>query len=204
MRAAVIIAGIIVALSLLFVVFNSVMINDNSNLNPANSFAGGASNNVSTTTMNITSSAFEHNQTIPEKFTCDGENINPALAFSDIPKETKSLVLIADDPDAPVGLWVHWTVWNIAPDKTTIAENSVPEGGVEGATNFGAPGYGGPCPPDGEHRYFFKLYALDIELNLPKDADKNILEEAMIGHVLDKAELIGLYTRACYETPPCP
>ncbi|MAG12812.1 YbhB/YbcL family Raf kinase inhibitor-like protein [bacterium] len=154
--------------------------------------------------MKITSSAFEHNQIIPEKFTCDGENINPALGFSDIPRETKSLVLTVDDPDAPAGLWVHWTVWNIAPGMTTIAENSVPEGGIEGVTNYGEPGYGGPCPPDGEHRYFFKLYALDIELDLPKDADKNILEEAMIGHVLDKAELIGLYTRACYETPPCP
>jgi len=181
MRTAVFIAGIIVALSSLYVIFNSVIIN---------------SNKQEKLSMNITSSAFDHNKSIPEKYTCDGDNINPALSFSDIPDDTKSLVLIVDDPDAPVGLWVHWIMWNISPDTTDIAENSVTKEAIEGTTSFGRPGYGGPCPPDGEHRYFFKIYALDTDLDLPKDVDKNILEEKMVGHVLDKAELIGLYNRS--------
>jgi len=147
------------------------------------------------TTMKITSPAFEHNQSIPQKFTCDGDNVNPPLQFSDVPEGTKSLALIVDDPDAPVGLWVHWTAWNIKSDTTEITENAVPSGGVEGVTSFGNSGYGGPCPPDGEHRYFFKLYALDTELDLSTESDKEDLEEAIVGHVLDKAELIGLYKR---------
>jgi len=147
------------------------------------------------TIMEITSPQFKHNGEIPAKFTCDGEDVNPTLEILGTPQGTKSLVLIVDDPDAPVGLWVHWTVWNISSDTKTIAENSLPKGAVEGVTSFEHSGYGGPCPPDGEHRYFFKVYALDIELELPKEADKEILEEAMVGHVLDKAELIGLYSR---------
>ena len=150
--------------------------------------------------MKIESPAFKNNTAIPKKFTCDlpaqaGGNVNPHLSFSDMPKGTKTLALIVDDPDAPVGLWVHWMLWNISPDTAEIKEGSVPEGAVEGLTSFGRPGYGGPCPPDGEHRYFFKLYALDTELDLPATADKEVLEEAMVGHVLDKAELIGLYSR---------
>lgn len=146
--------------------------------------------------MEIKSSAFAHNQTIPKKYTCDGENVNPPLVFSKVPEGTKSLALIMDDPDAPVGLWVHWTLWNISPQTIEIKENSVPQGAVEGVTSFGSSGYGGPCPPSGEHRYFFKLYALDAELNLPNEADKAALEEAMTGHVLEKAELVGLYSRS--------
>ena len=145
--------------------------------------------------MQIISTAFPHNGEIPPQYTCDGQDINPPLAIRDVPRGTKSLALIVDDPDAPQGLWVHWTLWDISADTKEIFENSVPRKSVEGETSFGKPGYGGPCPPSGEHRYFFKVYALDIELNLPSDADKEDVEEAMVGHVLDHAELIGLYQR---------
>jgi len=147
--------------------------------------------------MKLTSSAFQHNGSIPPKYTCDGDDVNPPLLISEVPKGAKSLLLIADDPDAPVGLWVHWTMWNISPDTEKIIENfpKPPQGAVEGLTSFGRFGYGGPCPPDGEHRYFFKLYALDTELILSPDADKVMLEEEMVGHVLEKAELVGKYVR---------
>lgn len=145
--------------------------------------------------MQITSSVFQHNQPIPTKYTCDGENINPPLTFSDVPAQAKSLVLINDDPDALAGTWVHWTVWNIPPTTTAISENSVPQGAVEGVTSFRKPGYGGPCPPSGTHRYFFKLYALDTTLSLGPSATKQDLEKAMEGHILAKAEFIGLYSR---------
>ena len=145
--------------------------------------------------MQIASDAFDNKHNIPAKFTCDGEDINPPLDFSEVPDEAKSLVLINDDPDAPEQTWVHWIVWNIDPSTEYIEENSIPAGSVEGVTSFGKRGYGGPCPPSGEHRYFFKLYALDIELDLPEDADKAELEEAMDGHIIDEAEFIGLYSR---------
>lgn len=146
--------------------------------------------------MKITSPSFAHNQNIPPKYTCDGENINPPLQFSDIPVDAKSLVLISDDPDAPIGTWVHWTIWNIDPETTEIAENNVPAGAIEGTTSFGETGYGGPCPPSGVHRYFFKLYALDTELDLPTSAKKEDLEKAIQQHILASAEVIGLYTRS--------
>lgn len=147
-------------------------------------------------TMQITSPEFEHQKQIPGKYTCDGENINPPLQFSGIPQQAKSLVLIVDDPDAPMGTWVHWIVYNIPPSITEIKENSILNG-IEAKTSFGKTGYGGPCPPSGSHRYFFKLYALDNELQIPdpKKADKKIVEEHMQGHILDKAELIGIYKR---------
>lgn len=145
--------------------------------------------------MTIESSAFRNNELIPSKYTCDGDNINPPLDIKGAPKGTKSLVFIVDDPDAPGGTWVHWTVWNISPDTAEIAEGSSPVEGVEGETDFGRPGYGGPCPPSGAHRYFFKVYALDGSLNLSPQARKPALERAMAGHILDKAELIGLYRR---------
>lgn len=145
--------------------------------------------------MKITSSAFTHNSKIPAKYTCDGENINPPLKFVDVPNNTKSLVLIVDDPDAPSKTWLHWVVYNISPDVTEVEENSVPEDGIEGVTDFGKPGYGGPCPPSGTHRYFFKLYALDTILDLPQNATKQMVEEKMDEHIIEEAELIGLYSR---------
>lgn len=145
--------------------------------------------------MKLISPAFEHNQPIPSKYTCDGENISPPLIVEAVPENTKSLVLIVDDPDAPMGTWVHWTLWNIAPDTKEIPENSVPAGAVEGMTDFGKPGYGGPCPPSGTHRYFFKLYALNKTLELNSAATKADIEKAMEGFLLGQAELIGLYSR---------
>lgn len=142
--------------------------------------------------MKITSPAFKHNANMPSKYTCDGQNINPQLEISDIPKGTQSLVLIVDDPDAPMGTWVHWVVWNI-PVTNTIKEDSVP--GVEGLNDFRKNSYGGPCPPSGTHKYFFKIYAIDGKLNIDISAKKRDVEEAMEGHVLAKAELIGLYKR---------
>lgn len=148
-----------------------------------------------TASMKIESPAFAHEQSIPSQYTCDGKNSAPDLLISGAPENAKSLVLIMDDPDAPKGTWVHWTMWNIDPKTATIGGGEVPQGAVEGVTSFGKPGYGGPCPPSGTHRYFFKLYALDIMLELEPFADKEELEEAMTGNVLAHAELIGLYSR---------
>jgi Raf kinase inhibitor-like YbhB/YbcL family protein len=145
--------------------------------------------------MRLTSPAFQNNENIPPKFTCDGENASPPLEISEVPAEAKSLVLIVDDPDAPSGDFVHWTVWNISPEIKLIAENSFPENTFEGTTDFGKPGYGGPCPPSGTHRYFFKLYALDTLLSLDSSAKSEDVEKAMEGHILDQATLIGLYQR---------
>lgn len=152
--------------------------------------------------MKITSSAFQHNQNIPSKYTCDGENVSPPLFFLDVPDNTKSLVLIVDDPDAPgktasnaAEAWVHWTVFNIDPAVKEVTEGSVPQGGIEGMTDFGIRGYGGACPPSGTHRYFFKLYALDTVLNLNSNSDKKAIEQAMQNHILQSCELVGLYKR---------
>lgn len=145
--------------------------------------------------MDILSPKFSNNNYLPQKYTCDGEDINPPLKFQDVPETARSLVLIVDDPDAPMGDFVHWTVWNIDPGVKEIAEDSVPLDGVEGITDFGASGYGGPCPPDGMHRYYFKLYALDIRLSLDSQAKKRDIEIAMQGHILDEAVLVGFYER---------
>lgn len=145
--------------------------------------------------MQLTSPAFGHNQSIPPAYTCDADDVNPPLETSGVPQAAQSLVLIVDDPDAPRGDWVHWTIWNIRPDVKEIGENSVPAGGVEGLTDFGRTGWGGPCPPSGEHRYQFKLYALDTTLNLDQSAKKADVERAMQNHVLDQTVLVGLYRR---------
>jgi len=144
------------------------------------------------TIMKITSPEFKHNGSIPRKFTCEGEDINPQLVIEDIPADAKSLALIMDDPDAPMGIWVHWVAYDI-PVVSAIEENSVP--GTLGITNSGRPDYHGPCPPSGTHRYFFKIFALDTRLNLKPGLSKGALEKAMQGHILDQAELIGLYRR---------
>ena len=129
-------------------------------------------------------------------YTCDGQDVNPPLKISGVPGDAKSLVLIVDDPDAPGKTWVHWIVWNIDPEITEIEENDVPQGGVEGITDFGSAGYGGPCPPSGTHRYFFKAYALDTELEIETSATVNDIESAIEGHILDSAELVGLYKKS--------
>ena len=142
--------------------------------------------------MKISSPEFNNNSFIPKKFTCQGEDINPGLIIEGIPKEAKSLALIVDDPDAPIGTWVHWVVFDI-PVTNRIEENSIP--GKEGTNTAGKRPYHGPCPPSGTHRYFFKIYALDNTLNLGEGAANKELERAMEGHILDKAELIGLYKK---------
>ena len=142
--------------------------------------------------MKLTSPEFENGKNIPRKFTCEGDDINPRLIIEDIPTGTKSLALIVDDPDAPMGTWVHWVSFNI-PVVSQIDEDSIP--GKQGLNDFGRKDYGGPCPPSGTHRYFFKLYALDTVLDLNEGINKEALEEAVEGHILDKAELIGLYKK---------
>lgn len=142
--------------------------------------------------MKLTSD-FEHEGMIPEKYTCDGANIAPILEISEVPENTKSFALIVDDPDAPVGLWVHWVLYNLPSGTRTIDENNLPNGTTAGMTNFGFTKWGGPCPPDGMHRYYFKLYALDKELNLPSGLNKKQLEEAIKDSIIEKTELMGRY-----------
>lgn len=143
--------------------------------------------------LTLKSPAFQHNSPIPKKYSCDGEIINPPLTIEGVPKESKSLALIMDDPDAPNGTFDHWVVWNIPPSTTKIAEHTAP--GTEGLNGARRPGYTGPCPPSGTHRYFFKVYALDLELGLGAKTTKRDLERAMQDHILAKGELIGLYHR---------
>ncbi|MEM2918372.1 MAG: YbhB/YbcL family Raf kinase inhibitor-like protein [Candidatus Altiarchaeota archaeon] len=145
--------------------------------------------------MKIKSSAFEQNGKIPIKYTCQGQDINPPLEFSEIPKEAKSLALIMDDPDAPLGTWDHWIIWNIPPETKEILEGEIPKNAIQGQNSWKKNSYGGPCPPSGVHRYFFKLYALDTILNIKENSKKSDLEKAMQGHILAKAELIGLYEK---------
>ena len=142
--------------------------------------------------LKITSPAFEHNQSIPSKYTCDGKNLSPPLEIENIPDEAKCLALIVDDPDAPIATWVHWLVWNI-PLTHHIKENVIH--GVEGVNDFEKRNYGGPCPPSGTHRYFFKVYALDELLNLGPTTRKTDLEKAMSGHIIGFGELIGTYKK---------
>jgi Raf kinase inhibitor-like YbhB/YbcL family protein len=149
--------------------------------------AGGAK-------MKITSSAFQDGGNIPSKFTCDGGDASPPLQIADVPSGAKSVVLVVDDPDAPSGLFTHWMVWNISPQTNAIAEGTTPKG-VHGTNDFGKSGYGGPCPPSGTHRYYFKIFALDRELDLPSGAKRSQLDAAMKGHVVAQGELMGRYSR---------
>ena len=131
---------------------------------------------------------------IPIRYTCKGMDISPELRINGVPENSKSLALILDDPDAPVGTFVHWVVWNIPSDTKTLTTGQSPPG-IQGMTDFRKLGYGGPCPPSGIHRYYFKLYALDTLLNLNSNSGKKDVEHAMQGHVIDKAELIGLFQK---------
>jgi len=152
------------------------------------SFAAGGAK------MKITSSAFQEGASIPSKFSCDGANTSPPLQIAEVPSGAKSLALIVDDPDAPSGLFTHWAVWNISPQTNTIAEGSAPKG-IHGTNDFGKSSYGGPCPPSGTHRYYFKIFALDRELDLPSGAKRSQLDAAMKGHVVAQGELMGRYAR---------
>lgn len=143
-------------------------------------------------TLKISSPEFEHEGSIPEKFTCEGYNVSPPLSIEEIPKGTVSLALIVEDPDAPGGTYDHWVAWNIQPTEV-IGEGSVP--GKIGKNSNGENKYTGPCPPSGTHRYFFKVFALDTMLDLDDNADKSKVEQALEGHVLAHGELIGLYKK---------
>ena len=173
---------IIIILSTIIVCGILLLIKSNTNMNQISD-------------LELKSIFFENNGKIPSKYTCDGENINPLLEINKIPNNTKSLALIVDDPDAPSGDWVHWLMWNIPPQTTIIESNFVPPGSIQGINDSKENKYDGPCPPSGTHRYFFKLYALDIILDLNKDNKKQNLEKSMIGHILGQTELIGLYSR---------
>ena len=147
---------------------------------------------VRNTTMKLTSPVFDNNEIIPKKYTCQGIDVNPPLEISHIPEGTKSLALVIDDPDAPGGTWVHWVVFDI-PVSKKIEEASIP--GKQGGNDFGKQSYGGPCPPLGTHRYFFRIYALDTTLELQEGLSKGKLEKAMEEHILAQAELVGLYKK---------
>lgn len=150
--------------------------------------------------IKVTSAAFKEGEIIPSKYTCDGDNISPQIAWTNFPDNTKSFVLISDDPDAPMGTWVHWVVYNIPINVTELKEHfpkdsQFENGTMQGTTDFKRIGYGGPCPPSGTHRYFFKIYALDIVLNVrPGLSKKEILKE-MEGHIIAQGQLMGKYKR---------
>ena len=152
-------------------------------------------------TFGLKSSDFGAGQSIPKQFTCDGADVSPALAWNDPPAGTQSFALIADDPDAPVGTWVHWVVFDLPPNARTLSQNvpkkeELADGSRQGLNDFKRIGYGGPCPPPGKpHRYFFKLYALDTKLNLKPGATKKDVERAMQGHILAQGEWMGRYGR---------
>ncbi len=154
-----------------------------------------------TMSLQITSAAFSAGETIPKKFTCDGPDVSPKLTWNESPAKTQSFALIMDDPDAPVGTWVHWVLFDLPADTKELSEGvakqeQLSNGARQGRNDFGKIGYGGPCPPPGKpHRYFFKLYALDSKLNLKAGATKADVERAMKGHILAQAELIGKYGR---------
>ncbi|HEX9201466.1 MAG TPA: YbhB/YbcL family Raf kinase inhibitor-like protein [Acidobacteriaceae bacterium] len=149
----------------------------------------------------LTSPAFPNNGKIPEKYTCDGADRSPKLTWIEVPANTRSLALIADDPDAPAGVWTHWLIWNIPADAANLPENTpklttLPSGARQGRNDFHRIGYAGPCPPPGTaHRYFFKLYALDAQLNLKAGASRADLESATKPHILAQAQTMGSYER---------
>ncbi|MCR4289840.1 MAG: YbhB/YbcL family Raf kinase inhibitor-like protein [Candidatus Scalindua sp.] len=150
--------------------------------------------------LSIRSSAFEEGELIPKKYTCDGEDVSPPLSWTQLPKETKSAVLICDDPDAPMGTWVHWVLFGLSPDTLGLPEG-IPHdkeilcGAKHGLNDFRKYGYGGPCPPEGTHRYFFKLYAVNIHIDLNAGATKNEVLNAIEGHILAEGKLMGRYRR---------
>ena len=151
-------------------------------------------------TLEITSSVFSEGEMIPTRYTCDGPDVSPDLSWSGVPETAVSLALICDDPDAPMGTWVHWVLFNIPADAdglpAEVPSDAILENGARhGKNDFGKLGYGGPCPPGGTHRYFFKFYALDTQVELDSGSTKAELLEAMEGHILAEAQLMGIYSR---------
>ena len=150
--------------------------------------------------ITVTSPAFEEDGIIPAKYTCDGVNVSPPLKWEQAPAGVKSFALISDDPDATIGIWVHWVVWNIPAESNGLPQNvpptkELPDGSKQGITSARKHGYHGPCPPSGTHRYYFKIYALDVALDLPTDSTKQNLLDAMEGHILAEGALMGKYKR---------
>ena len=150
--------------------------------------------------IKLVSRAFTEGQTIPRQYTCDGINVSPPLEWTGLPKSAKTIAIIADDPDAPAGTWVHWVIFNLPADTLGMVENvplteDVAGGGLQGKNDFQKIGYGGPCPPSGTHRYFFKIYALDVELPLKAGATKSEVEKAAEGHLVGQAQLMGTYRK---------
>ncbi len=170
-------------------------------LTPRSSMLASQNNGEKTMSLTISSPSFPNGGDIAKKFTCDGADVSPQLVWTDPPAGTKSFALLADDPDAPVGNWNHWTIWNLPPDAHGLPEGlskkaQLPDGSAQGPNDFGKPGYNGPCPPPGDpHRYYFKLFALDVKLDLKRSASKRELEAAMKGHILAHAEWMGKYGR---------
>ncbi|MCA1815665.1 MAG: YbhB/YbcL family Raf kinase inhibitor-like protein [Acidobacteria bacterium] len=162
---------------------------------------GSANSGGEKVQLKVTSAAFAEGQSIPAQYTCDGRNVSPPLAWDGVPSNAKTLALVADDPDAPRGTWVHWVLFNLPAGEKALAEalpatETLASGAKQGKNDFGNAGYGGPCPPSGAHRYFFKLYALDTRLDLASGATKDQLLKAMQGHVVAEGELMGRYQRA--------
>lgn len=145
--------------------------------------------------MRVSSQAFREGGSIPAAFACDGKDVSPPLTIDDVPRNAKSLALIVDDPDAPSGVFTHWVMYNIDPGTREIPEDSVPRGAVQGTNSFKKQQYRGPCPPSGTHRYFFKVFALDAKLDVDPNKGKKGVEEAIKGHVLEEAELMGRYAK---------
>lgn len=142
----------------------------------------------------LSSPAFNSNTNLPSQFTCEGENVSPSLRWEEAPDNTRSFALIVDDPDAPSGTWVHWTLFNIPPDVYQIEQDNTPPEVISGLNSWGETGYRGPCPPSGTHHYYFKLYALDKTLSLSSNVTSEEILDAMQGHILDECVLIGLYS----------
>ncbi len=147
-------------------------------------FAGSAK-------INVTSPAFEEGGQIPAQFTCKGENVNPPLRLDGIPAEAKTLAMVVEDPDAPGGLFTHWLVWNMPASTRRVQENTVTPGATQGGNDFGHVAYGGPCPPSGTHRYYFRVLALDSSIDLPSGAKRAAFDKAIAGHVIARGELMG-------------
>jgi hypothetical protein len=148
----------------------------------------------------LTSSAFEEGEMIPRRFTCDGADVSPPLKWESVPEGARSIAIICDDPDAPMGTFVHWVLYDLPPDVTELPESvpnapTLPNGATQGTSDFGRMGYGGPCPPGGTHRYFFKIYAVDEKIGLPPGASKADVLNAMEGHIRAQGQLMGKYRR---------